>query len=110
MGKNLSRELPCGVLDLSFFHEEYGDSREPVDEDFLPDEYAIDAEKRQIVMDIVKKTLSEKQYQTVIMFYFDEMNISDIAKAMGVPEGTIKSRLNVLNDPPKMVHRSTQCG
>lgn len=51
-------------LDERLEDEEYGDSREPVDEDFLPDEYAIDAEKRQIVMDIVKKTLSEKQYQS----------------------------------------------
>ena len=81
-------------LDERMEDEEMGEFSEPVDENFLPDEYAIDEEKRKIVMDIVRKSLTQEQYLTVIMFYFDEMSISDIAKAMGVPEGTIKSRLN----------------
>ena len=81
-------------LDERMEDEEMGEFSEPVDENFLPDEYAIDEEKRTIVMDIVRKSLTQEQYLTVIMFYFDEMSISDIAKAMGVPEGTIKSRLN----------------
>ena len=81
-------------LDERMEDEEFGEFNEPVDENFLPDEYAINDEKRKIVMDIVRKTLSDDLYQTVIMFYFDDMNISEIASAMGVPEGTIKSRLN----------------
>ncbi len=81
-------------LDERMEDEETGEASEPVDENFLPDEYAIDEEKRTIVMDIVRKSLTQEQYLTVIMFYFDEMSISDIAKSMGVPEGTIKSRLN----------------
>ena len=81
-------------LDERLEDDESGEAQEPVDENFLPDEYAIDKEKRQIVMNILHDVLNEEQYLTVVMFYFDEMSIQDIAKAMGVPEGTIKSRLN----------------
>lgn len=42
----------------------------------------------------MEDTLSFNQYQTVLMFYFDEMSISEIAQGFEISEGTVKSRLN----------------
>lgn len=67
---------------------------ELVDENFLPDEYAESEEKRRIVMKIVRDVLSDTLYQTVMMFYFDELTIAEIAEIMDCPEGTVKYRLN----------------
>lgn len=64
------------------------------DENFLPEEYAENAEKRRIVMEIVRNVLSDTLYQTVMMFYFDELSIAEIAEIMDCPEGTVKYRLN----------------
>lgn len=38
--------------------------------------------------------LSEKLRLAVILFYFQDMNISAVAQTLGVPEGTVKSRLS----------------
>ncbi len=70
--------------------ESYADT----DEIFLPDEYVTAAEKRSVVMKIMRGNLSDVLYQTVIMFYFDEMTVAEIAKEMNCPEGTVKYRLN----------------
>lgn len=70
------------------------ESPDQVDENFLPDEYAEAAEKRGIVMRIMRENLSDVLYQTVIMFYFDEMSVAAIAEEMNCPEGTVKYRLN----------------
>lgn len=70
------------------------ESFDDVDENFLPDEYVIAAEKRGIVMKIMREQLSDVLYQTVIMFYFDEMSVAEIAEEMSCPEGTVKYRLN----------------
>lgn len=67
---------------------------ETVDENFLPEEYVTSAEKRSIVMRIMRDDLSDVLYQTVIMFYFDEMSVATIAQEMNCPEGTVKYRLN----------------
>lgn len=67
---------------------------ELVDENFLPEEYVENKEKRRVVMEIMQKSLSEAQYRTVILFYFDEMSIAEIAQIMDCPEGTVKYRLN----------------
>lgn len=67
---------------------------EDVDEGFLPEEYAEQSEKREIVIRIMRENLSDVLYQTVILFYFDELTISEIAEEMNCPEGTVKYRLN----------------
>ena len=64
------------------------------DELMLPEEYITKAEKRKVLLQIMEDTLSFNQYQTVLMFYFDEMSISEIAQALEISEGTVKSRLN----------------
>ncbi len=64
-------------------------------ENFLPEEYINNKEKRKIVMDIMRKKLSDIQYQTVILYYFNSLEIEEIADVMECPPGTVKSRLSV---------------
>ena len=64
------------------------------DELMLPEEYITKTEKRKVLLQIMEDTLSFNQYQTVLMFYFDEMSIAEIAQALEISEGTVKSRLN----------------
>lgn len=64
-------------------------------ENFLPEEYITQKEKRKIVMDIMKNTLSDIQYKTVILYYFNGLTIDEIADIMECPPGTVKYRLSV---------------
>ena len=64
------------------------------DELMLPEKYITKTEKRKVLLQIMEDTLSFNQYQTVLMFYFDEMSISEIAQGLEISEGTVKSRLN----------------
>ena len=64
------------------------------DELMLPEKYITKTEKRKVLLQIMEDTLSFNQYQTVLMFYFDEMSISEIAQGLEFSEGTVKSRLN----------------
>lgn len=64
-------------------------------ENFLPEEYITEKSKRKIVMDIMRKKLSDIQYQTVILFYFNELSVEEIADIMECPPGTVKYRLSV---------------
>ncbi|MCM1399651.1 MAG: sigma-70 family RNA polymerase sigma factor [Clostridium sp.] len=67
---------------------------EEENENFLPESYAVQQEKRQLVFHIMSNVLSETLYRTVILFYFDEMTIQEIAELMECPVGTVKYRLN----------------
>ena len=69
--------------------------RKEENENFLPEEYIINKAKRKIVMDVMRKELSDIQYQTVILFYFNGLEIEEIADMMECPPGTVKSRLSV---------------
>ena len=60
----------------------------------LPEEYINKAEKRKVLLQIIEDTLSFNQYQVVLMFYFNELSIAEIAQALEISEGTVKSRLN----------------
>lgn len=63
------------------------------DDLLLPDEYVTDKAKRKIIMDIIRDVLSEEQYRTVVLYYFDEMNAAEIAQLMGCHEKTVLYRL-----------------
>lgn len=63
-------------------------------DNFLPESYVIYAEKRKIILDIMQEELSAVQYQTIIMYYFDGMSVSEIAACMECPEGTVEYRLS----------------
>lgn len=61
--------------------------------DFIPDEALDNQELRAIILSIID-TLSPEQRSAVMMFYFDELSIKQIAEIQGVNENTVKSRLN----------------
>ncbi|MGN1433302.1 MAG: sigma-70 family RNA polymerase sigma factor [Ruminococcus sp.] len=64
------------------------------DEISLPEEYVTNKSKRECILSIMQKTLSDVQYQTVICFYFNEMSVEEIAELFECSKGTVLSRLN----------------
>ena len=64
-------------------------------ENFLPEEYVTNQEKRRIVLDIMRENLSDIQYQTVLLYYFNNLTVEEIAELMECPSGTVKYRLSV---------------
>lgn len=59
-----------------------------------PEEYISDKAKRKIILSIMQEVLSDVQYQTVIMHYFNEMTVDEIAEVFECSRGTVLSRLN----------------
>lgn len=64
------------------------------DSGFIPDEYVSDEEKRRIIMNIIDTVLSDVQRRTVILYYYNGFNVSEIAELMECPEGTVTYRLS----------------
>ncbi len=64
-----------------------------VNEDFLPEEYAQKQETCRIITGMIDK-LPEKQRICVMLYYYDELSVAEIANMMQVSENTVKSRLN----------------
>ena len=60
----------------------------------IPEEYILDKAKREIILSIMQEVLSDVQYQTVIMHYFNEMTVDEIAEVFECSRGTVLSRLN----------------
>lgn len=69
------------------------DAFEDLDEQTVPDKALDNDETRRIIVDLVDQ-LPDTQRQCVLMYYYEEMGVKDIANALGVSEGTVKSRLN----------------
>jgi RNA polymerase sigma factor (sigma-70 family) len=63
------------------------------DGDFMPEESLDTSERREIVMDIIDG-LPEDKRLCVLLYYYDGMSAPDIARALDVSEGTVKSRLH----------------
>ena len=74
--------------------EQLADMDTEENENFLPEEYALNADKRELVLKIVQKTCSDVLYQTILLHYFNELSIAEIAEIMGCLEGTVKYRLS----------------
>lgn len=64
------------------------------EEDFLPEAYLMKQDMREIVLQIMQKELSDVQYRTILLYYYDELSLTEIAEWMECSEGTIKSRLH----------------
>ena len=64
-------------------------------ENFLPEDYITNKEKRQLVMNIIRTSLNDDQYQTVFLHYFNGFSVSEIAEIMECPVGTVTYRLSV---------------
>lgn len=61
--------------------------------EFIPDE-ALDKEDfRNTILEMVDG-LPEEQRTAIILYYYDELSVKQIAEIQGVSEGTVKSRLN----------------
>ena len=56
-------------------------------------ERIIDAKKRQKIILKAVDELPYKMRKVVVLFEFEDFSISEIAKKLGEPEGTVKSRL-----------------
>ena len=61
--------------------------------EFIPDEAIDQSDFKKTILSLLDE-LSEEQRSAVMMYYFDEMSVSQIAEIQGVSEGTVKSRLN----------------
>lgn len=59
----------------------------------MPAEVYEKAEFRQTVLDMID-ALSPEQRSAVMLYYFDELSVEEVAKIQGVSTGTVKSRLN----------------
>ena len=69
------------------------DTLEEEREEFIPGE-GVDKEDFRATILALLDTLSEEQRAAVLMHYYHEMSVKEIAEAQKVSEGTVKSRLN----------------
>lgn len=84
-------------VELQFTEDEDGhsvlDDLEELDEQQVPDKALDNTETTRMIEEIVN-SLPEAQRVCTLMFYYDEMSVREIAEIVGVPENTVKSRLN----------------
>ena len=69
-----------------------GESAEPADAGPGPQQVVMDGERAQVVQNAVM-SLSEEHKTVVAMHYIGGLGVSEVAKALGVPRGTVLSRL-----------------
>lgn len=62
-------------------------------EEFIPDEALDQDEFKKTIKEMID-SLPEEQRAAIMMRYFDELSVKEIAEIQGVTEGTVKSRLN----------------
>lgn len=61
-------------------------------EDLIPESALDSAEKRRLILSIID-ALPEAQRECVMLFYYSELSVKQIAEVMSCSEGTVKSRL-----------------
>ncbi|MCL2433021.1 MAG: sigma-70 family RNA polymerase sigma factor [Clostridia bacterium] len=64
---------------------------------YIPDASLDVAETRQLIMEIIEG-LPEDQRLCVMLYYYEDMPITDIAAALELPPGTVMSRLRLARD------------
>ncbi len=62
------------------------------DTDFTPEDNLDKAELQKAVMEVLDE-LGEEKKACVMMMYFEELSVGEIAQALEIPEGTVKTRL-----------------
>ena len=75
-------------------HEDIDDFADIIDAD-IPDAFAVLAEKetREVIQRCMQR-LSEKHRECVHLTHFEDMSMPEVAAVLGIPEGTVKSRLS----------------
>ena len=75
-------------------HEDIDDFADIIDAD-VPDGFAALAEKqtREAIQRCMQR-LSEKHRECVHLTHFEDMSMPEVAAVLGIPEGTVKSRLS----------------
>ena len=71
----------------------FEDSVQNTDISLLPEEVTENKSVKKLVMSCVDK-LPEEQRMCVVMFYYDELSVNEIAETLCIPVGTVKSRLS----------------
>lgn len=83
--------------EITFGEDEEGgsifDTIEEEKAEFIPDAALDQQDFRQTILAMID-TLSEEQRSAVVLYYFEELSVGEIAEIQGVSEGTVKSRLN----------------
>ena len=69
-------------------------SQEPLGEPAVPPANADDAEERQVMVHRAVRRLNEKHRAVVVLRMFQGLSTRETALALGVPEGTVLSRLS----------------
>jgi RNA polymerase sigma-70 factor (ECF subfamily) len=66
-------------------------------EEFIDQAYKLDAYEKIEIQEAVN-SLEDVFRVVVILFYFEDLSIKDIAQTLDIPEGTVKSRLSRARD------------
>ena len=83
--------------------DEFFEETEAVGEDFLPESLIESEEKRRILMDIIRKCLSEDTFIIVVLFYFNELSAAEIAERLDMTPNSVFTRLNYARNKIIMV-------
>jgi len=86
-----------GVLNIDDYMESFEEERDT----FLPAEYTESSEARKAVLEAISK-LPPRQRQTVIFYYYDDLSVNDIAKAMDLAQSSVSTHLARARDSIKM--------
>ena len=62
-------------------------------ENYRPEDILEMSERARILRSVVDE-LSEEKQEVIMLFYDAEMEIKEVAERLGIPEGTVKSRLH----------------
>lgn len=73
--------------------ENFAEHTPDPNEGFLPEAVLQDAEKRRLIIEIIHN-LPDAQRECVMLFYYGDMSVKQIAEMLDCSEGTVKSRLN----------------
>lgn len=55
------------------------------DESFLPEQFAVNAESRKMVVEAIDR-LPQRQKEAVLLHYYDRLNVTETAEAMGISQ------------------------
>ncbi len=89
----LVKKKPTNFSDISDDETEFVDVLENKDAEIVP-ESAYDRKELMSIMGGIINDLPQAQKEAVVLYYYKEMSVKQIAEYQEVPEDTIKSRLN----------------